>query len=130
MPSTAVRIVALELLEILRYTFRWLAFHFALRCFAKLLHLHFSDRLHFRSIASEVSSDRSHDCLHIQRLVQRVPRAALRMPFDITLKGNLMSELSAVNATSARGPALSQASLRAGRTYPNMLLGPRVERFR
>ena len=47
-----------------------------------------------------------------------------------TLKGNLISALSAVKATRARGPALSQASFRAGSTSPNVLLGPRVGRFR
>ena len=40
--------------------------------------------------------------------------------------GNLISALSHMNATNARGPAFSQASFRAGSMSPSMLRGPRV----
>ena len=44
--------------------------------------------------------------------------------------GYLISALLPVNAMSALGPALSHSSFRSGKTWPNILRGPFVVRFR
>ena len=51
--------------------------------FAQLLDLPLSDGLHLRGVSAEVSRDRSHHCLHVQRLVERIERAAIWMTFDV-----------------------------------------------
>ena len=49
----------------------------ALHVFAQLLDLPLSDGLHLRGVSAEVSRDRRYHCLHVQRLVARIPRAAM-----------------------------------------------------
>ena len=49
----------------------------ALDGFAQLLDLPLSGGLHLRGVSAEVSRDRRCHCLHVQRLVERIPRAAM-----------------------------------------------------
>ena len=49
----------------------------ALDAFAQLLDLPLSDGLHLRGVSAEVSRDRRCHCLHVQRLVARIPRAKM-----------------------------------------------------